>query len=53
MPPACVPGRLPVPEAAGAADASNLDELAARSGAALWVHGHIHQAADYYLAVPG
>ena len=32
-----------------AAFASRLDDLVAQSGAALWVHGHIHQAADYHL----
>jgi predicted phosphodiesterase len=36
-------------EAVGAAYASNLDELVAQSGAALWVHGHIHRAADYSM----
>ncbi|GJD91614.1 3',5'-cyclic adenosine monophosphate phosphodiesterase CpdA [Methylobacterium hispanicum] len=29
--------------------ASRLDDLVAASGAALWVHGHIHSAADYEL----
>lgn len=29
--------------------ASNLDKLVARSGAALWVHGHTHGSADYAL----
>ena len=29
--------------------ASRLDELVASSGAALWVHGHIHEAQDYVL----
>jgi Icc-related predicted phosphoesterase len=32
-----------------AAFASRLDDLVVRSRAALWVHGHIHQAADYCL----
>jgi predicted phosphodiesterase len=32
-----------------AADASALDVLVAGSGAALWVHGHTHRAADYAL----
>jgi Icc-related predicted phosphoesterase len=32
-----------------AAYASRLDDLVARSRVALWVHGHIHQAADYVL----
>ena len=29
--------------------ASNLDELVATSGAAVWIHGHIHQCQDYKL----
>jgi predicted phosphodiesterase len=29
--------------------ASNLDELVAQSGAALWVHGHIHISQDYRI----
>ena len=29
--------------------ASRLDDLVAASGAALWVHGHVHAAADYEL----
>lgn len=29
--------------------ASNLDDLVARSGAALWIHGHTHTACDYML----
>lgn len=29
--------------------ASNLDDLVARSGAALWVHGHIHVSQDYRI----
>ena len=33
----------------GAAYASNLDQLVEQSGAALWVHGHHHQAQDYHL----
>jgi predicted phosphodiesterase len=32
-----------------AAYASNLDELVSDSGAALWIHGHIHSAGDYHL----
>lgn len=32
-----------------AAYASNLDELAADSGASLWIHGHIHSKSDYYI----
>jgi predicted phosphodiesterase len=32
-----------------AAFASRLDDLVVQSRAALWVHGHIHQAADYVL----
>jgi Icc-related predicted phosphoesterase len=32
-----------------AAFASRLDDLVAQSKATLWVHGHIHQAADYVL----
>jgi hypothetical protein len=32
-----------------AAFASRLDDLVAQSGATLWMHGHIHQAADYHL----
>lgn len=32
-----------------AAFASRLDDLVVRSAAALWVHGHIHRFADYYL----
>lgn len=33
-----------------AAYASNLDSLVERSGAALWVHGHMHDSADYHVA---
>lgn len=29
--------------------ASNLDDLVARSGAALWIHGHTHNACDYMI----
>lgn len=29
--------------------ASNLDDLVARSGAALWIHGHTHTACDYMI----
>jgi murein L,D-transpeptidase YafK len=29
--------------------ASRLDELVAQSGATLWVHGHTHRSADYFL----
>jgi predicted phosphodiesterase len=32
-----------------AAYVSNLDEFAAQSGAALWVHGHVHNQRDYRL----
>lgn len=32
-----------------AAFASNLDGLVERSGAALWVHGHVHHSADYQI----
>lgn len=32
-----------------AAYASNLDWLVEESGAALWVHGHIHSSADYMI----
>jgi len=32
-----------------AAYASNLDELVARSGAALWIHGHTHVSQDYRI----
>ena len=32
-----------------AAYASNLDELVESSGAALWIHGHTHQGADYKI----
>lgn len=32
-----------------AAFASSLDELAERSGAALWVHGHMHACVDYAI----
>ncbi len=32
-----------------AAYASNLDELVAASGAALWCHGHTHSSADYMI----
>jgi Icc-related predicted phosphoesterase len=32
-----------------AAYASNLDDLVAESGAALWIHGHIHSACDYQI----
>lgn len=33
-----------------AAFASNLDDLIARSGATLWIHGHTHTACDYMLS---
>jgi Icc-related predicted phosphoesterase len=36
-------------EPVSAAYASNLETLVERSGAALWVHGHIHRAADYWI----
>jgi predicted phosphodiesterase len=29
--------------------ASNLDEFVVESGAALWVHGHSHQAKQYLI----
>lgn len=32
-----------------AAYASRLDELVEESGAALWVHGHVHRSADYMI----
>ena len=32
-----------------AAYASNLDEVAASSGAGLWIHGHLHTHKDYQL----
>lgn len=32
-----------------AAYASNLDDFVARSGAALWIHGHTHHAVDYRI----
>lgn len=32
-----------------AAYASNLDELVTASNATLWIHGHTHYAADYYI----
>jgi predicted phosphodiesterase len=32
-----------------AAYASNLERLVAESGAALWIHGHIHAASDYVI----
>ena len=32
-----------------AAYASNLDELVEQSGAALWVHGHLHSQSDYRI----
>ena len=32
-----------------AAYASNLDDMVARSGAALWIHGHTHHAVDYQI----
>jgi Icc-related predicted phosphoesterase len=32
-----------------AAFASNLDGLVERSGAALWVHGHVHHSCDYEI----
>ncbi|MGH7058070.1 MAG: metallophosphoesterase, partial [Acetobacteraceae bacterium] len=32
-----------------AAYASNVDDLVARSSAALWIHGHIHDSCDYTL----
>jgi predicted phosphodiesterase len=28
---------------------SNLDELVASSGAALWIHGHVHDTHDYHM----
>jgi Icc-related predicted phosphoesterase len=37
------------PDLISAAFASGLDDLVAGSRAALWVHGHIHRAADYCL----
>lgn len=36
-------------EAANVAYASHLDELVARSGARLWVHGHTHHCVDYTI----
>jgi len=33
-----------------AAYASNLDWLVEESGAALWVHGHVHESADYIIS---
>lgn len=36
-------------DAAAAAYASNLDDMVAGSGAALWVHGHTHHCVDYRL----
>lgn len=38
-------------DAVGAAYASNLAEMVEGGGAALWVHGHIHRAADYFLGL--
>lgn len=32
-----------------AAYASNLEELVARSGAKLWIHGHMHNSVDYMI----
>jgi Icc-related predicted phosphoesterase len=32
-----------------AAYASSLDALVENSGAALWIHGHLHQAQDYAI----
>ena len=48
------PSRKSVPEryardTVSAGYASNLDELVATSGAAVWIHGHIHQCQDYKL----
>lgn len=36
-------------DALNPAFASDLDELVQTSGAALWVHGHTHDSADYHL----
>jgi predicted phosphodiesterase len=36
-------------ELLSAAYVSNLDEFVARSGAALWVHGHVHNQRDYHI----
>lgn len=49
-----LPSLLSVPERyqhdiISAAFASNLDNLVAKSGAVLWVHGHTHTACDYML----
>ena len=45
--------RSVAPEYAGlattAAFASRLDDVVAGSGAALWIHGHLHQSADYRI----
>jgi predicted phosphodiesterase len=38
------------PELADASVASAMEHIVAESGAALWVHGHSHQAADYRIA---
>lgn len=48
------PSRKSVPERydrdiVSAGFASNLDEIVVASGAALWIHGHIHQCQDYEL----
>ncbi|HEX9700908.1 MAG TPA: metallophosphoesterase [Acidobacteriota bacterium] len=46
------PRSLPPPVASellAAAYASDLEELVAASGAALWVHGHIHRRSDYRI----
>ena len=32
-----------------AAYASHLDDLVAHSGAALWIHGHVHRRSDYWI----
>jgi len=32
-----------------AAFSSNLDEFVKHSGCSLWIHGHIHRSADYYI----
>lgn len=37
------------PDALSPAYASNLDDLVESSGAALWVHGHIHSKSDYLI----
>lgn len=51
------PSRRSVPErfetdALSPAYASHLDSFVERSGAAAWIHGHIHTSVDYHIGQP-